>query len=60
MVLLVTHSGDFFTIDRVAAALARRGVRFFRLDTDRFPTELELGLVDRGRGLEAWLAGRPV
>ncbi|HLM55828.1 MAG TPA: hypothetical protein VK422_06825, partial [Pyrinomonadaceae bacterium] len=41
-VLLVTHSGDHFTVDRVAAALKRRGARPFRLDTDLFPEELLL------------------
>jgi MvdC family ATP-grasp ribosomal peptide maturase len=41
-VLLLTHSGDFFTVERVAAALARRGARPFRLDTDLFPAEVRL------------------
>ncbi len=41
-VLLVTHSGDYFTIDRVAEALARRGARPVRFDTDLFPEELRL------------------
>lgn len=42
VVLLLTHSGDYFTVDRVADALARRGARTFRLDTDRFPREVKL------------------
>ncbi|WP_413201148.1 MvdC family ATP-grasp ribosomal peptide maturase [Nostoc piscinale] len=42
VVLLITHSGDFFTIDRVAEALARKGAQPFRLDTDKFPLELQL------------------
>jgi MvdC family ATP-grasp ribosomal peptide maturase len=42
-VLMLTHSADYFTIDRVAAALARRGVKTFRFDTDRFPGEIKLG-----------------
>lgn len=42
VVLLVTHSGDFFTIDRVAEALAQKGVPFFRFDTDKFPLEVQL------------------
>lgn len=42
IVLLITHSGDFFTIDRVAEALSKKGVQPFRLDTDRFPLEVEL------------------
>ncbi|KZL47811.1 MULTISPECIES: MvdC family ATP-grasp ribosomal peptide maturase [Cyanophyceae] len=42
IVLLITHSGDFFTIDRVAEALSKKGVQPFRLDTDRFPLEVQL------------------
>lgn len=41
-VLLLTHSGDFYTIDLVAEALARRGARPFRLNTDCFPTSVKL------------------
>lgn len=41
-VLLLTHSGDFYTIDLVEAALRRRGADALRVDTDRFPTGLEL------------------
>lgn len=41
-VLLVTHSADHFTIDRVMDGVARRGARPIRLDTDRFPGELRL------------------
>ena len=41
-VLLLTHSGDFFTVERVAEAVARRGARPFRLDTDLFPEELRI------------------
>ena len=41
-VLLLTHSGDYFTVERVAEALARRGARPFRLDTDLFPEEVRL------------------
>ncbi|WP_353929459.1 MvdC family ATP-grasp ribosomal peptide maturase [Okeanomitos corallinicola TIOX110] len=42
IVLLITHSGDFFTIDRVAEALTKKGVQPFRLDTDKFPLEVQL------------------
>lgn len=42
VVLLITHSGDFFTIDRVAEALSKKGATLFRLDTDKFPLELQL------------------
>ena len=41
-VLLLTHSADHFTVDRVAEAISRRGVRTFRLDTDRFPHQVRL------------------
>ncbi|MEM7159753.1 MAG: MvdC/MvdD family ATP grasp protein [Myxococcota bacterium] len=44
LVLLLTHRGDFFTIDRVQAAVARRGVEALRVDTDRFPAELSLSV----------------
>lgn len=42
LVLLITHSGDYFTIDRVVAALSQRGVQPIRLDTDRFPMVIKL------------------
>lgn len=51
-VLLLTHSGDTFNPERVAAALSRRGAEPIRVNTDLFPTEL---------GLEAcsgWSEGR--
>ena len=41
-VLLLTHSGDFYTIDLVAQALARMGVRPIRFNTDLFPSEVKL------------------
>jgi MvdC family ATP-grasp ribosomal peptide maturase len=41
-VLLLTHSGDFYTIDLVAEALTHMGARPFRLNTDRFPTSVKL------------------
>lgn len=37
--LLLTHSADVFTIDRVAAALAERGRDALRVDTDRFGSQ---------------------
>ncbi|MBL1202233.1 MAG: MvdC family ATP-grasp ribosomal peptide maturase [Nostoc sp. GBBB01] len=42
VVLLITHSGDYFTIDRVAEAVSKRGAQPFRLDTDKFPIALQL------------------
>ncbi|HYO72781.1 MAG TPA: MvdC family ATP-grasp ribosomal peptide maturase [Archangium sp.] len=41
-VLLLTHSADFYTVDRVAEELSRRGVCALRVDTDGFPARLEL------------------
>jgi glutathione synthase/RimK-type ligase-like ATP-grasp enzyme len=41
-VLLVTHSADHFTIDRVQEGVARRGGIPIRLDTDQFPGQLQL------------------
>ncbi len=42
VVLLLTHSGDFYTIDLVSEALARRGVRPIRFNTDLFPSSIKL------------------
>jgi MvdC family ATP-grasp ribosomal peptide maturase len=42
VVLLLTHSGDFYTVDLVAQALARRGVRPIRFNTDLFPSRIRL------------------
>jgi hypothetical protein len=39
-VLLLTHSGDSFTVDRVAEGIARRGLRPLRVDTDQFPARI--------------------
>jgi glutathione synthase/RimK-type ligase-like ATP-grasp enzyme len=41
-VLLLTHSADHYTIDRVQAGVARRGRHPLRLDSDRFPGQLRL------------------
>ena len=41
-VLLVTHSADHFTVDRVQAGIVQRGRQPIRLDTDRFPADLQL------------------
>ena len=42
VVLLISHSDDFFTIDRVAEALLKKGAQLFRLDTDKFPLQVQL------------------
>jgi glutathione synthase/RimK-type ligase-like ATP-grasp enzyme len=41
-VLLLTHSADHFTIDRVREGVVRRRHVAIRLDTDRFPGESQL------------------
>ena len=43
-VLLLTHSSDYYTIDLVAAALAKAGASPIRIDTDRFPSEAALSV----------------
>jgi MvdC family ATP-grasp ribosomal peptide maturase len=42
IVLLLTHSRDYYTVERVAVALHERGVKTFRFDTDRFPREVRI------------------
>ncbi len=42
VVLLLTHSGDFYTVDLVSEALARKGVRPVRFNTDLFPSYVKL------------------
>ncbi|MDP2311531.1 MAG: MvdD family ATP-grasp ribosomal peptide maturase, partial [Pseudomonadota bacterium] len=43
-VLLVSHTEDNESVELVAAAIAARGGRAVRVDTDRFPTELQLSI----------------
>ncbi len=42
LALLLTHSGDYYTIDRVQAAFEAAGVRAIRLNTDLFPQQVQL------------------
>jgi MvdC family ATP-grasp ribosomal peptide maturase len=42
VVLLLTHSSDFYTIDLVSQAVTRRGVRPVRFNTDLFPSSVKL------------------
>lgn len=42
VVLLLTHSGDFYTVDLVSQALTHRGVRPIRFNTDLFPSSVKL------------------
>lgn len=41
-VLMLTYGGDFYTVDLVAQALARRGARPVRFNTDLFPSSVKL------------------
>lgn len=51
-VLLLSHGEEPLCTDAVAGALARRGARPLRLDTDEFPTRLDLrGELDGERAL---------
>jgi hypothetical protein len=50
-VLLLTHSRDYYTIDRVEEGLDRRGFRHLRVDTDTFPSALRLSVRTRGAAL---------
>ncbi len=43
-VLLLTHHADHWTVDRVAEAVARRGLRAVRFDTDRFPAHARVSI----------------
>jgi N-formylglutamate amidohydrolase len=40
VVLLLTHSGDFYVPERVQEELESRGARARRVDTDRYPAGL--------------------
>lgn len=53
--LLLTHSQDFYTIDRVAQGLERRGQAWLRVDTDRYPLEHSLTVHSRPSGFAVWL-----
>lgn len=55
IVLLLTHSADHYTVDRVALEVSRRGARPLRVDTDGFPSELGLTSMLGGEGGEVVL-----
>lgn len=44
IVLLITHSKDYYTIDRVKGAVSRKGYRPYRFNTDKFPQDLKLAI----------------
>lgn len=49
-VLIITRSDDNVSAERVAAAIEARGVRAYRLDTDRFPTEIRVSIAEEPGG----------
>lgn len=55
IVLLLTHSGDHYTVERVANAVASHGLQPLRFDTDLFPSEIRLAWSMRN-GSAHWLA----
>ncbi len=48
MVLILTHSGDYFTVDRVIEALHQSGIPTLRFNTDQFPLSIPLTLYLQG------------
>jgi len=50
IVLLLTHSRDYYTVDRVAAAVAERHAEPVRLNSDLFPRRVLLTTATHGRG----------
>jgi len=45
-VLIITHSADNESVTRVAAAVEARGVRAYRFDSDLYPTEIRVSILD--------------
>jgi glutathione synthase/RimK-type ligase-like ATP-grasp enzyme len=54
-VLLLTHSGDYYTIDLVIEALRARDASSLRIDTDGFPQDLQLSVEMSQAGVECHL-----
>lgn len=48
LVLLLTHSGDYYTIDLVKAALEKAGAQVLRFNTDSFPIDSTLSITFDG------------
>ncbi|MDE5422016.1 hypothetical protein L3073_07325 [Ancylomarina sp. DW003] len=42
IILLLTHSRDFFTIDNVEAHINKLGYKTLRINTDQYPTQINL------------------
>jgi glutathione synthase/RimK-type ligase-like ATP-grasp enzyme len=54
-ILLLTHGGDYFTIDRVEQCVRARGGAPLRVNTDLFPSQHRLTARFRGSEHELWL-----
>lgn len=56
--LLITRSDDHLGVDAVAAGLRARGVRPLRVDTDRYPTDVQVSTRLSPKGTQRrWSAG---
>lgn len=51
-ILCLTHSGDYYVIDRVMEELEGAGFKAVRLNTDRFPGSMDLSLTVNNSGNE--------
>lgn len=55
-ILLVTHSGDYFTIDRVQEALEEMGYPTLRFNTDEFPLKAKITQrISTAEAKEVWI-----
>ncbi len=50
LILLITHSGDFYTIDRVEQHLRTAGHQPIRFNVDQFPTQIHLDFQQGNEG----------
>ncbi|MEM9919772.1 MAG: MvdC/MvdD family ATP grasp protein [Bacteroidota bacterium] len=55
--LLLTHSNDYFNIDRVMAALEQMGTPCIRFNTDRFPEDIHISEKIDDQGIEVVVKG---
>ncbi len=56
-VLLITHGNDNASVDELGRAIEARGVRAWRLDTDRYPTEVSFSVNEGADTPRATLQG---
>lgn len=54
-VLIITHSADHSGVDAVIDHVRARGAEAVRLDTDRFPTAIQLAVEETKAGQTMWL-----